>query len=71
MGETTRVQARERRRQPTFFLKQMSVHHQNAIDMAQTELDDGANGDAMELAQQIIDSQEAEIDEMKTILATL
>lgn len=53
------------------FLKQMTEHHQGAIDMAQQELDNGENPDALALAQNIIDSQTAEIATMQSILDTL
>ena len=53
------------------FLQQMIVHHQSAIDMAQTELTDGMNPDAQKMAQDIVDAQQAEITEMQGILATL
>jgi uncharacterized protein (DUF305 family) len=44
------------------FLDMMAAHHQGAIDMATTELRDGALPEAKRLAQQIIDTQQAEID---------
>lgn len=53
------------------FLQQMTVHHQGAIDMAQQELDNGENPDALALAAKIIDDQTAEIATMQSILATL
>jgi uncharacterized protein (DUF305 family) len=53
------------------FLEQMTEHHQGAIDMAQQELDAGANPDALALAQQIIDAQTAEISTMQDILGSL
>lgn len=53
------------------FLEQMTRHHQGAIEMAQQELDNGKNPDALKLAQMIIDSQTAEIATMQDILATL
>ena len=53
------------------FLEQMTVHHQGAIDMATTELDQGQNEDALALAQKIIDDQTAEIDTMQQLLGTL
>ena len=53
------------------FLEQMTQHHQGAIDMAQRELDNGENPDALELAQTIIDAQTAEIATMQDILTTL
>ena len=53
------------------FLEQMTQHHRGAIDMAQQELDNGENPDALDLAQTIIDAQTAEIATMQGILATL
>jgi len=53
------------------FLEQMTVHHQGAIDMAQTEIKDGANPDAIALAEAIVSDQTSEIALMKELLATL
>lgn len=53
------------------FLEQMTEHHNGAIEMAQTEVDEGEYPEAVELAQTIIDAQQAEIDEMTEILAAL
>ena len=53
------------------FLEQMIEHHTGAIEMAQTELNDGQNPQALELAQTIIDAQQAEISEMEDLLADL
>lgn len=39
------------------FLQMMIVHHQGAIDMSQTELAQGSNPDARQLAQKIINAQ--------------
>jgi uncharacterized protein (DUF305 family) len=50
------------------FLQGMIVHHQGAIDMSQTELAQGSNPDARDLAQRIITAQQAEINEMQTLL---
>nr|WP_084697041.1 DUF305 domain-containing protein [Glaciibacter superstes] len=55
----------------TLFLEQMMVHHQGAIDMAQTELDGGQNSDAKVMAEQIVTTQTEEIDVMKDLLASL
>lgn len=49
------------------FLDMMIVHHQSAIDMANKELADGQNADALKLAQDIIDNQQAQIDQMQTM----
>lgn len=51
------------------FLELMIAHHQGAVVMAESELEDGENPDALELAQQIIDDQTAEIAEMEGLLA--
>jgi uncharacterized protein (DUF305 family) len=53
------------------FLEQMIVHHEGAIDMAQTEVDNGQNADVIALAEAIIASQTTEIATMEDILATL
>jgi uncharacterized protein (DUF305 family) len=50
------------------FLQSMIVHHQGAIDMSQTELAQGSNPAARQLAQKIIDTQRAEIKEMQALL---
>lgn len=53
------------------FLTMMVEHHQGAIEMAQTEVDEGENADAIALAEKIISDQEAEIEEMDGLLETL
>lgn len=53
------------------FLEQMTVHHQGAITMAQVEIDEGENPDAITLAAKIISDQTSEITLMAEILATL
>jgi uncharacterized protein (DUF305 family) len=50
------------------FLQMMITHHQGAITMAQTELREGRNPDARQLAQRIIDTQQREIAEMQALL---
>jgi len=50
------------------FLTGMITHHQGAVQMAKTELNDGTNLDAKQLAQQIITSQNTEIDQMNQLL---
>jgi uncharacterized protein (DUF305 family) len=50
------------------FLTMMIEHHEGAIEMAETELADGQDPEAKELAQAIIDAQQAEIEEMRGIL---
>ena len=53
------------------FLELMIEHHEGAIIMAQQQLDNGANPDALELAQAIIDDQTAEIAVMRDLLTEL
>lgn len=53
------------------YLTQMITHHQGAIDMARTELTSGENTDAKALAQSIVTSQQAQIDQMRSLLQTL
>ncbi len=50
------------------FLEMMVGHHRGAVEMAQVELDEGADPAALELAQTIIDTQQSEITEMETLL---
>jgi uncharacterized protein (DUF305 family) len=51
------------------FLTMMIAHHRGAIAMAEQELEDGTNPDALALAQKIITAQRAEIATMKELLA--
>lgn len=53
------------------FLTQMIAHHEGAVMMAKTETTDGKNADAVQLSKDIVSDQEAEIQEMKDLLATL
>ena len=53
------------------YLTMMTTHHRGAIDMAQTEVADGENPQAIKMAQKVIEDQEAEIAEMETLLAQL
>ena len=53
------------------FLEQMIVHHQGAIDMAESEVENGQHPDVIELAEQIIDGQTAEIATMEQLLTEL
>nr|WP_232531537.1 DUF305 domain-containing protein [Microlunatus antarcticus] len=53
----------------TLYLQGMVRHHRGAVAMAQTEVAQGENADAKALAQSIITSQQAEIDQMNQLLA--
>lgn len=53
------------------FLEQMIMHHEGAVEMSKTEISEGSYPAALDLAQQIVDSQTREINEMKQLLETL
>lgn len=50
-----------------FWAQSMIAHHEGAIDMAEVVLDDGANGEALTLANKIVSAQATEIDILKAI----
>ncbi|WNV74806.1 DUF305 domain-containing protein [Geodermatophilus sp. DSM 44513] len=53
------------------FLEMMLAHHRGAVQMAETEVADGQDADAVALAEEIRGSQTAEIAEMEQLLAEL
>lgn len=53
------------------YLEQMTAHHKGAVDMAKDEVEDGQNPQAVQLAEQVIADQEAEITEMQQMLDKL
>lgn len=53
------------------FLQMMIEHHTGAVQMAETEQQQGSNPQAQELADSIVTSQSAEIEQMKQMLTTL
>ncbi|MEU1956068.1 DUF305 domain-containing protein [Nocardia rhamnosiphila] len=53
------------------FSTQMITHHEGAIGMAQTEIEDGQFPDAVAMARTIVDTQQQEIDTMRQLLTTL
>jgi uncharacterized protein (DUF305 family) len=53
------------------FLTGMITHHEGAIAMAQTEIEDGQFPPELELSRSIVKTQQQEIDTMRGILATL
>ena len=52
------------------FLRMMIKHHGGGVAMAGTELADGENADAQQLAQNISDSQQAQVSLMLQMLAS-
>ncbi|HRO93992.1 DUF305 domain-containing protein [Citricoccus sp.] len=53
------------------FLDGMIEHHKGAVDMAQDEVDNGQNPQAVALAEQVIKDQEFEITQMEQMLQEL
>ena len=53
------------------FLEGMIAHHEGAVAMAEQELADGSDPEALALAASIVETQQAEIDEMQALLAQL
>ncbi|WP_116049713.1 DUF305 domain-containing protein [Amycolatopsis palatopharyngis] len=51
------------------WLEMMIEHHNGAIEMSNTQLQQGVNAEAKELAQEIIDAQQVEITTMTGLLA--
>jgi uncharacterized protein (DUF305 family) len=47
------------------FVEMMAEHHQGAIDMAKTELNEGSLPEVTQFAQKVIDDQQAEIDKLQ------
>ena len=53
------------------YLEMMTAHHQGAISMAQDEIRDGKNPEAVQMAKDIVATQEQEVTEIKGLLAKL
>lgn len=53
------------------WLDMMIRHHEGAVEMAATEVDEGRYKPAVDLARSIITAQEGEIDQMEKMLAGL
>lgn len=53
------------------YLQQMTVHHEGAIEMAHGEVSNGTNPEAVELAEDVVAAQEAEITEIDQLLQSL
>lgn len=52
----------------TLFLESMTAHHRGAVQMAQQEIEDGMFPEAIEMAETIVETQQAEIEEMAALL---
>ncbi|MCV2488422.1 DUF305 domain-containing protein [Geodermatophilus sp. YIM 151500] len=53
------------------WLEAMIAHHQGAVEMAEAEVADGRDREAVDLARGIAETQRAEIEEMRQLLADL
>jgi uncharacterized protein (DUF305 family) len=53
------------------FLEQMVIHHEGALDMAETEVSEGVNSAAIEMAGNTVTTQTAEVQEMQDLLTSL
>jgi uncharacterized protein (DUF305 family) len=53
------------------FLEQMIEHHRGAVAMAQEQIQDGENAEAVALAEEIVAVQQEEIDTMTSLLENL
>lgn len=50
------------------WLEMMTEHHEGAVEMAEQEVEDGLDPEALDLAESIIESQNAEIETMQELL---
>ncbi|TDS86903.1 DUF305 domain-containing protein [Nesterenkonia aurantiaca] len=55
----------------TMYLEHMIVHHEGAVSSAEQHLQEGENPEALELSETIIESQQAEIEQMEELLTNL
>jgi uncharacterized protein (DUF305 family) len=53
------------------FLTMMIEHHKGAIEMAEMEIDEGESEDAIALAEDIVQAQRSEIEEMQQLLGQI
>lgn len=69
--EMAELEAAEGEEASRIFLEFMTAHHIGAVDMAREEIKNGENPEAIALAEDIVESQEAEIQEMEALLEEL
>jgi uncharacterized protein (DUF305 family) len=67
-GEMDDLAAAEGSAFDAMFLEMMIEHHEGAVTMGEVQRADGQNTDAQDLAEEIIDTQQEEIDEMESLL---
>lgn len=66
--QMTQLEAAEDAAFDRMFLEMMIAHHEGAVADAQRELAEGANPQVTALAQEIVDTQTAEIERMRRLL---
>ena len=66
-GQMAELESAEGDEFDALFLDFMILHHEGAIMMARTELDEGVDPEARELAQEIVDAQEEEVAYMNDL----
>ena len=66
--DMTALETAEGAEAETMFLESMTVHHQGAVQMAQQEIENGMFPDAVAMAETIVETQQAEIEEMTALL---
>lgn len=73
MGEEdiAELEATEGKEASRLFLEQMIVHHEGAVSMAEDHLANGENPEALELSEEIISVQQAEIEQMEDLLENM
>lgn len=54
----------------SMFLELMVEHHEGAVEMAQSEIDQGENSDAIAMAEKVISDQQSEIEHMQQLLGS-
>lgn len=69
--DTAALQGAQGSEAARLYLEQMTAHHEGAIQMGREEVADGTNPEAVELAEDVIAAQEAEITEMEQLLQEL
>ena len=63
-----RLRAAEGDRAARIFLSQMVIHHLGAVQMAQAEVDNGSNPEAVDFAGKVMEGRQAEIRVMERLL---
>ena len=66
-GAASGMEARDGRYSDERFIDEMVPHHRNAVDMAEVALDNAEHEEVEELAENIVSTQEAEIEELRSI----